>query len=48
MAGKFVLKKFADIDLNDAFFDSLKNDYLGTASSTGFVDWFRKNLQMER
>ena len=42
MAGKFVLNKFANIDLNDAFFDSLKNDYPGTASSTGFVDWFRK------
>ena len=42
MAGKFTLKKFADIDLNDTFFDSLKNDYPGTANSTGFVDWFKK------
>lgn len=25
MAGKFILKKFAEINLNDTFFDSLKN-----------------------
>lgn len=42
MAGKFVLKKFADINLDDPFFESLKNDYPGTANSTGFVDWFNK------
>lgn len=42
MAGRFLLKKFADIDLNDVFFDSLKADYPGTESSTGFVDWFKK------
>lgn len=29
MAGKFSLKKFADINLNDEFFDSLKADYPG-------------------
>lgn len=29
MAGKFLLKKFADIDLEDSFFDSLKVDYPG-------------------
>lgn len=42
MAGRFTLKKFADIDLNDRFFDSLKNDYPGTVNSTGFVNWFKK------
>lgn len=42
MAGKFSLKKFSDINLEDEFFDSLKNDYPGTASSTGFIDWFKK------
>ena len=42
MAGKFILKRFAEINLNDAFFDSLKNDYPGTQNSTGFVDWFQK------
>lgn len=42
MAGKFSLKKFSDINLNDPFFDSLKNDYPGTANSTGFTDWFKK------
>ncbi len=40
MAGKFELKKFSEIDLNDSFFDELKRDYPGTASSTGFVEWF--------
>lgn len=42
MAGKFSLKKFSDINLNDPFFDSLKEDYPGTAASTGFTDWFQK------
>lgn len=42
MAGKFLLKKFADIDLNDAFFDSLKSDYPGNENSIGFVEWFNK------
>lgn len=42
MAGKFLLKKFADINLEDLFFESLKKDYPGTASSTGFIDWFKK------
>ena len=42
MAGKFVLKKFKDINLEDAFFDSLKKDYPGTENSTGFSDWFKK------
>ena len=42
MAGKFLLKKFADIDLGDSFFDSLKSDYPGNENSTGFVEWFSK------
>lgn len=42
MAGKFLLKKFADIDIDDVFFDSLKADYPGTANSTGFIVWFKK------
>lgn len=42
MAGRFLLKKFSDMDLDDVFFDSLKIDYPGTASSTGFVEWFKK------
>ncbi len=28
------LKRFSDIDINDPFFDSLKEDY------RGFVNWF--------
>lgn len=41
MAGKFERKFFSDINLNDPFFDSLKTDYPGTLSSTGFVEWFK-------
>ena len=42
MAGKFLFKKFSEIDLGDSFFDSLKEDYPGSTHSTGFVDWFSK------
>lgn len=45
MAGKFLLKRFADIDLSDSFFDSLKSDYTGNENSTGFVEWFNKKAQ---
>lgn len=27
MAGKFYLRKFSEINLNDSFFDTLKEDY---------------------
>ena len=40
MAGKFERKLFSEINLDDPFFDSLKADYPGTATSTGFVKWF--------
>lgn len=42
LAGKFIRKPFSAIDLNDSFFDSLKVDYPGSSSSTGFIDWFHK------
>lgn len=42
MAGKFKRKSFAEIDLEDHFFDSLKRDYPGTNNSTGFIEWFHK------
>ena len=42
MAGKFQLRQFAEINLDDRFFDTLKQDYPGNEYSTGFVDWFRK------
>ncbi len=45
MAGKFSLKKFADINLDDKFFDTLKADYPGTENSTGFIDWFEKKAK---
>lgn len=45
MAGKFLLKKFSDININDEFFDSLKEDYPGTENSTGFIDWFKRKTQ---
>ncbi len=42
MSGRFSIKKFADINLKDPFFDSLKEDYPGTATSSGFEQWFKK------
>lgn len=36
------LRKFADIDLNDPFFDSLKEDY------PGFEEWFDRKAKDER
>lgn len=46
MAGRFLLKKFANIDLDDSFFDSLKTDYPGNENSTGFVEWFEKKAKV--
>lgn len=34
-------KTFAEIDLQDPFFQSLKNDYLG------FEDWFRRKKDQD-
>ena len=42
MAGKFVLKSFADINLNDVFFDSLKSDY------PEFEDWYNRKIHEGR
>lgn len=42
MAGKFLFKKFSEIDLRDPFFDSLKEDYPADASNIGFKRWFAK------
>lgn len=42
MAGKFLFKKFSEIDLNDSFFDSLKEDYPADANNIGFERWFTK------
>lgn len=47
MAGRFLLKKFEDINLDDEFFDTLKTDYPGTNNSTGFVDWFAKKAKSD-
>ena len=40
MPGKFSLRYFSDIDLNDPFFDSLKNDYQGSVKTSEFTTWF--------
>ncbi len=40
MIGKFVRRRFSDIDLEDAFFDQLREDYPGSPTSRGFVEWF--------
>jgi hypothetical protein len=42
MAGKFSEKLFADINLDDPFFETLKQDYPGTATSSNFIVWFHK------
>jgi RimJ/RimL family protein N-acetyltransferase len=42
MAGKFLFKKFSEIDLSDPFFDSLKEDYPPSGHSTDFETWFNK------
>lgn len=36
MGGKFEWHKFSEVDLSDAFFDSLKEDY------SEFTSWFQK------
>lgn len=48
MAGKFYLRKFSEINLNDSFFDTLKEDYPGSASSPSFSAWFDKKAQEGR
>ncbi len=42
MAGKFELRPFSEINLNDAFFDSLKRDYPADDTNIGFINWFKK------
>jgi GNAT superfamily N-acetyltransferase len=42
MAGRFTFKKFADIDLDDPFFDSLKEDYPADEHNIGFQRWFQR------
>lgn len=48
MAGKFYLRKFSEINLDDSFFDTLKKDYPGSASSPSFSTWFDKKAQEGR
>jgi hypothetical protein len=48
VAGKFYLRKFSEINLDDSFFDTLKKDYPGSASSPSFSTWFDKKAQEGR
>lgn len=48
MAGNFSLKKFSDIDLNDPFFDSLKEDYPVGGTVKPFEVWFPEKAQEGR
>ena len=48
MAGNFSLKKFSDIDLNDHFFDSLKEDYPVGGKVKPFEVWFPEKAQEGR
>lgn len=45
MPGRFYTKPFSEIDLSDPIFDELKADYPGTASSSGFINWFANKSQ---
>ena len=40
MPGSIEETPFSDVDLNDDFFDSLKQDYDGTPN---FADWFAES-----
>lgn len=42
VAGKFQLIKFSDININDPFFESLKDDYPPDPNNIGFIKWFEK------
>lgn len=42
MSGKFQLKKFSEVDVNDSFFDSLKEDYPADKNNIGFEKWYAK------
>jgi len=42
MAGKFELRKFSTLDVNDPFFNSLKSDYPADENNIGFIKWFQK------
>lgn len=48
MPGKFSLRKFSEINLDDPFFATLKNDYPGSASSPSFSVWFKNKAQEGR
>ncbi len=48
MSGKFSLRKFSEINLDDPFFATLKNDYPGSASSPSFSTWFKNKAQEGR
>ena len=48
MPGKFSLRRFSDIDINDPFFDSLKSDYQGSVKTAEFTTWFNNKAREER
>lgn len=48
MPGKFSLRRFSDIDINDPFFDSLKNDYQGSVKTSEFTIWFKNKSKEGR
>lgn len=48
MPGKFSLHKFSEINLDDPFFATLKNDYPGNAFSPSFSVWFKNKTQEGR
>ena len=45
VAGKFLVNKFSELNINDPFFDSLKSDYPEDGNNIGFTKWFAKKSQ---
>lgn len=41
----FAKAPFSSINIDDPFFDSLKSDYPGSATSTGFLAWFHRKAK---
>lgn len=48
MEGIFSLKRFSDINLNDPFFDTLKEDYPIGGEVKPFVEWFQEKASQGR
>ena len=48
MSGTFQLKRFNELNLDDPFFDTLKEDYPGGGEIKAFSDWFKEKAKEGR